>query len=1109
MRKISFILLLLPFISSAQISGTKIISTSNTDNNFKTLANAVSYINTVGVNGPVVFLLDNTTESTTATISINAIAGSSATNTLTIKPNTGKTVTINGNMPNGYTGVSAVIQFNGASNVIIDGSNTTGGTSKNLILVNNDNLSYTSRSVFWIASNGSTGSSNIKISNCKVQFANRNQEATILAGIFSGSNDIGSNNSVSGNASAAATSQVTLSNNDFINVRQGVYMIGSTVSASKTSSVTVSNNTFGSTTDATKPAVAGQFLNVDGLTITQNTISGVLLNSNAGYTTIFGLLLDTCTNFTVTKNTISDVKFTQNNGNYNAGILVKGTSAIGTISENQISNIKNTGNLKVRGIEIALDANTTSSLNIYNNIISDVAASGGYSDNVRGLSLTGKGINTYFNTIVLSGSQSTTSAAMYVAGGSVLDIRNNIFVNTSTGSTRYAIYSAVASSAFSSINYNDYYSADKVGYLGSDRTSLANWKTATGADTQSANISPVFTSDYHINATNATNLGNFDNLGTPITGITLDIDSDTRNAATPDIGADEWGPKCSGGTRTLLSVVGSTNYWYDGGSNYNASAPTANDKVIIDVNCSTATLGNLSVCELTVNANKTLTILGGNVFTVFNNITVNGTLSIEDTGSLVQVDDNATQTGSITIKKKTTPLKQYDYTYWSSPVANTSLATLVNGGSSQFYFFNAATNAWTAAAASAVMAKGVGYIARAPSNLNYGSPQTIEATFTGVPYTGVVTVPVYNTPANSYNLIGNPYPSALSGENFIKANGATAGNITGTLYFWTHKTAVSTQNPGSQLYNYASDDYSKYNLSGGVKSGSGGAVPTGNIAVGQGFFVETTASGNALFNNSMRVRTAGANNQFFRSAATTADVVGDTSPTEVVEKNRVWVSLSNEEGAYAQTLLAYITGATNGLDFGYDGATIDGGNFVMLYSILDDTKLCIQGRNVNFQDSDIIPLGFKTSITGDFKISLDQMDGLFSGDQNVYLLDKLTNTTVNLKDGAYTFNVAAAGTFDERFELRFTNETLGTDNPVIVDKKIDFITRDHGIEVMATTGNIAGLQIFDMLGRQVYSKDGINASTFNTGVLTARNQVVIAKLRTENGEIVTRKIILN
>ncbi|RYE11959.1 MAG: hypothetical protein EOP51_32395, partial [Sphingobacteriales bacterium] len=151
------------------------------------------------------------------------------------------------------------------------------------------------------------------------------------------------------------------------------------------------------------------------------------------------------------------------------------------------------------------------------------------------------------------------------------------------------------------------------------------------------------------------------------------------------------------------------------------------------------------------------------------------------------------------------------------------------------------------------MSKGVGYIARAPSNLSYATPQTIEATFTGVPYTGVVSVPVYKIPANTYNLVGNPYPSPLSADNFIKANTANTGtlnkNITGTLYFWTHKTAISTSNSGSQLYNYASDDYSKYNLSGGVQSGSGGAVPTGNIAVGQGFFLESTVSGNVTFNN--------------------------------------------------------------------------------------------------------------------------------------------------------------------------------------------------------------------------------------------------------------------
>ena len=192
------------------------------------------------------------------------------------------------------------------------------------------------------------------------------------------------------------------------------------------------------------------------------------------------------------------------------------------------------------------------------------------------------------------------------------------------------------------------------------------------------------------------------------------------------------------------------------------------------------------------------------------------------------------------------------------------------------------------------------------------------------------------------NLIGNPYPSAIDIDLFL-TDPANATVVNGTIYLWTHNTAISSNIPGNQIYNYTADDYAKYNLTGGVRTAAvtGGVVPDGKIASGQGFFIEAAtglANGTytANFRNSMRL--AGSNNQFYRVASP----VNATQTT--VEKNRLWLGISNPQGAYNQILVGYITGATNNFDNLYDGKVMAGANVLSMYSPLGNDNLSIQGR---------------------------------------------------------------------------------------------------------------------------------------------------------------------
>jgi len=98
------------------------------------------------------------------------------------------------------------------------------------------------------------------------------------------------------------------------------------------------------------------------------------------------------------------------------------------------------------------------------------------------------------------------------------------------------------------------------------------------------------------------------------------------------------------------------------------------------------------------------------------------------------------------------------------------------------------------------------------------------------------------------------------------------------------------------------------------------------------------------------------NTQFFKQ--------NSTKKTATIEKNRVWLNLTNSKGAFKQLLVGYITGATNDWDNLYDGLTFDGQEFVDFYSVNQGQNLTIQGRALPFVDTDVVPLGYRSTIAG-------------------------------------------------------------------------------------------------------------------------------------------------
>jgi hypothetical protein len=237
-----------------------------------------------------------------------------------------------------------------------------------------------------------------------------------------------------------------------------------------------------------------------------------------------------------------------------------------------ISSFSSSTSLAVSGITIPGGTSVPLNVYVHNNFISDLKATASASvDAIRGINITGTTANSvrglYYNTIFLNtlsvganfGSTGIYHTLSSTATSSVLDMRNNIVVNNSTpnGTGRTVAFrrsSATNLNNYSTIsNNNSFYSGtpgpnNLIFFDGtnSDQT-IADFRTRVSpresfSFTENVPFVNNTTAPYdlHVNTGIATQT---ESGGTPVTtpiAVTTDFDGNTRNASSPDVGADEF-----------------------------------------------------------------------------------------------------------------------------------------------------------------------------------------------------------------------------------------------------------------------------------------------------------------------------------------------------------------------------------------------------------------------------------------------------------------------------------------------------------------------------------------------------------------------------------------
>ena len=524
--------------------------------------------------------------------------------------------------------------------------------------------------------------------------------------------------------------------------------------------------------------------------------------------------------------------------------------------------------------------------------------------------------------------------------------------------------------------------------------------------------------------------------------------------------------------------------------------------------------------NLNVNA-STLVVKTDEAISVIGSVNIDNAahFNIENSGSLIQLDDTKVNSGKIAMIRKAS-IKHRDYVYWSSPISGFNVnnitptnhiykwdPTATNANNTQGNWLNATNE---------IMEPGRGYIVRAPDH--HPSPTSLDdLNFTaiffssengfGVPNNGEIHMEIKrgnNAQSDHYkndnwNLVGNPYPSAISALEFLDQN----RSIDGYVNLWKHGLPLnSIINPFYQnfILNYHQADYFIYN---GLGSSDGPSSFNGHIAAGQSFMVNMVdgseaASATVIFRNSIRNK-GFTNNQFFKAAQAI-----DASES----RHRIWLDLISPTMPTNRMLVGYIQGATINNDrlfdakINLDGAT-DG-----LYTLLNGDSYIIQGRPLPFNDSDIIPLGLQVRQNENYVIAIAALDGLFEENkQTIYLKDLYLNFIHNLSNQPYSFN-SESGTFNDRFEIVFRNQILSSTDVLLNAQNLSIVELNNGQVRFSVEHNLSikSVEIIDLLGRNLFNLRGHSAhETYDLSHLN--HATYIAKVQLSNKQVITKRFI--
>ncbi|MHC1731100.1 MAG: DUF2341 domain-containing protein [Bacteroidales bacterium] len=537
---------------------------------------------------------------------------------------------------------------------------------------------------------------------------------------------------------------------------------------------------------------------------------------------------------------------------------------------------------------------------------------------------------------------------------------------------------------------------------------------------------------------------------------------------------------------------GANDDWYNP-SNWVGGIPVSSTNVVIPAYTAFQPEINpdspIAACgNLTLRPGASLTIKPGQALNVSGNLSNSGTLTIESanvlsSGSLIVTGSS---TGNVIYNRQMNTSGNL-YHFFSSPVGSTSFPT-----TSTVWEYNEPTGNWLV---TTLNTPGRGYtLETGVSSLSFSGPVVTSDVNVAVssPYSNTIIGGVAgeyvgrplatgrdlttNWGGGGWNLLGNPYTSALSVGGFITSN-------------------ITQFDPNYlALYLYNGDSY-RYvsNQAGTWLHGTG--LNENYIQAGQGFFVL------AMNDNSEFTFTRGMQGHDNDVLLLKSSKTNDQWPG-------LQLSVRFGEGV-SSTLVVYNENMTAGLDPGYDIGLMSSGPDVDIY-----TTLSLADNGVNFTRQAL-------PVTGADKlkvaVGIDSENGgevTFSavtvpiGTNRFWLEDRVTGTFTDLSTKSYTVTLPAKTFGTGRFFIiASANTPTGINVPQSDELGIRIWASKDKIIIKGEVSDKAICEIYELSGQKVIETQ-LNDGELNTVTLPSGSHGVYLVRVLDGEKSTTRKVAL-
>ncbi len=548
----------------------------------------------------------------------------------------------------------------------------------------------------------------------------------------------------------------------------------------------------------------------------------------------------------------------------------------------------------------------------------------------------------------------------------------------------------------------------------------------------------------------------------------------------------------AGSTSTAINQVittqwigGTTGNW-ETATNWCGGVPTASTDVVIPTGTTvhiTSSPASPAVCHnLLINSGAVLTIDAAKAFSVTGLLTNNATQGIviksDATGTGSLLDNGISGSGTARVERYLTKYNVVSdgmYHFLSSPVSGQAISPTFSNPpgnfTDDFYKLDEPSYTWISfrnpgnvinPAFETTLTPGRGYLVAYNADVTKSFTGTLNtgnlSTGAGLP---AITYTSSLGSSAGWNLLGNPYPSAID---------------------WDNVTASQFTNVGSAVYVYdnATQTYKSY--VGGIGSLTGGIIPAM-----QGFMLKANAASPSFrLENQDRVHSA---QSYYKNTQATENVL----------------TLSVNGNIYSdQTSIRFMDGATTDFNEQWDAYKLLGGSAAPnLYSKAGDLRMAVNSLPMS-ELSGSVPVGLLTTVPGTYTLNAEGLQS-FTHATGITLEDKKTGLLQELNNNpAYTFTVSENDE-PERFVLHFLDVTALPEARV---KNTFAVTRQSGsITVITQAGTLADITISNIVGQPLMHSHTHGNSHTAMDVSTLPDGIYIVSL-SNNSFRESQKIVL-